>query len=196
MSDKKFNKFIQENKKDVDKNIKKLSSNAKEIWNNIPMFIWNIYEYFIDLMSSLIMEMRAYLIDMLTEDLKHIEIDRSIWERANLCLSQNHKSGENILKVMFKKIRVKYNDDKTREHTMKIYKFIEKKEVKEYLNYCIKYQKDEQFIKIRDRLMKYLKINEKGEELLTEMSSNQTDSIRRVKKIEVINNNHEFNNSK
>jgi len=154
--------YIFDNVSVISNSVTELSKHARDVWDVIPEVFYNIICTVYNIFNKIMMKTRSSLVVQLTEDIKHHDTDKDMWEYL-LSMSRN-KSGDKSelskkMKIIKKKMKTKRGKDLCKLTSY----YIKKRRKEEFLSFCITQQNNPEFIEIR-------------EFIVTDMSDNDDNS--------------------
>lgn len=127
--------------------VKQAFSHARDVWDIIPDLLFKFYEYLQLIIKKIMFRMRAYMVNTMSEDMKHLNEDKKIW---------NNITTE---KIKYIKLQAKTKQEKDICSLLKYYVKNNKKD--KFLEFCITQQKNKNFKNIRKKLLNNKYIDKK-----------------------------------
>jgi hypothetical protein len=140
---------------------------AKEVWVVLPEIISKLVASIISIINKIIMRYRSHMVLQMDEDIKHLDLDKELWEFMVMLYAQ-----DNLLKTT-KKIKQQLQKPKCHNYLDLIWFYVKKDKKDRFLSCCITQQKNREFVLVRNILVKKMK----GDNYLEDVSIHASDEI-------------------
>ena len=180
--------YIFDNMGAISNSFSDISRHARDVWDVIPDVLYNVCNTVISICSKIIYRLRSSLVVQITEDIKHHDIDKDLWDYL-LSLSRVKNGDKSELSIKMKNIKKKIKSERGREFCTLLKYYVKKRRQEEFLSFCITQQNNPEFISIRDNIMTNMKStnntensshNSKLEKLVNNINDNKTKKFRRL----------------
>ena len=139
--------FLFNNADTFKKGFTDLMAYGKNIWDVLPEIMYNIFYSIFDFMQKVVLRLRSHFALKLTEDMKHLDVDKKLWEYLMGLYAKDN------LTQTIKKFKRYAKTDKEKDYFNLVGHYVKNDKKDNFLSCCITLQNHTDFVTVRNKLI-------------------------------------------